>query len=453
MSDPRITIVGGGLAGTEAALQLADRGFEVDLFEMRPVRSTEAHRSQRLAELVCSNTFKSERTDTPSGTLKVELELLGSRLLPLARRARVPGGHALALDREIFGDLVTREIEDHERIRLIREEVTEPPVEGPTLIATGPLTAPGLQEWIHTEMGDEGLYFYDAIAPSVLLDSIDTSIAFRASRYEKGDADYLNCPLDRDEYEAFVDALLAAERVPMKDFEKAAYFQGCMPIEVIAERGRESLRFGPMRPVGLKDPRTGRRPWAVVQLRQETRDGTLYGLVGFQTQLRYGGQKDVFRMIPGLQNAEFARLGSLHRNTFLDSPRHLAADLSWRKHPGVWFAGQMTGCEGYVESLSVGLMAARSIEDRLRGRDFEPPPATTILGALLAYLRDTTVERLTPMNVNFGLVPPLAERVRDKRLRKEAYSRRAAERMEAWVRDRGETPGSITADLPGAVRP
>jgi methylenetetrahydrofolate--tRNA-(uracil-5-)-methyltransferase len=239
----------------------------------------------------------------------------------------------------------------------------------------------------------------------------------------------------------------------MKDFEKAAYFQGCMPIEVIAERGRESLRFGPMRPVGLKDPRTGRRPWAVVQLRQETRDGTLFGLVGFQTQLRYGGQKDVFRMIPGLQNAEFARLGSLHRNTFLDSPRHLETDLSWRKHPGVWFAGQMTGCEGYVESLSVGLMAARSIEDRLRGRDFEPPPSTTILGALLAYLRDTTVARLTPMNVNFGLVPPLAERVRDKRLRKEAYARRAAEHMEAWVRDRGETPGTITADLPGAVRP
>ena len=237
MNEPRITIVGGGLAGTEAALQLADRGFDVDLYEMRPVRRTEAHRSERLAELVCSNTFKSERTDTPSGTLKVELELLGARLLSLARRARVPGGHALALDREIFGDLVTREIEAHDRIRLIREEVSEPPVDGPTLIATGPLTAPGLQEWIHSEMGDEGLYFYDAIAPSVLLDSVDTSIAFRASRYEKGDADYLNCPLDRDEYEAFVDALLGGERVPMKDFEKAAYFPG-----LHADRGHRRAR-------------------------------------------------------------------------------------------------------------------------------------------------------------------------------------------------------------------
>lgn len=443
MSDPRITVVGGGLAGTEAALQLAARGFEVDLFEMRPVRSTEAHRTEGLAELVCSNTFKSERTDTPSGTLKAELDQLDCQLLPLARQARVPGGHALALDREVFSDLVTQTIEEHPRIHLHREECTTPPVDGPTLIATGPLTSPALQEWIHAEMGDEALYFYDAIAPSVMLDSVDQDVAFRASRYEKGDADYLNCPLDKAEYEAFVDALLAAERVPMKDFEKAAYFPGCMPIEAIAERGRESLRFGPMRPVGLRDPRTGRRPWAVVQLRQETRDGTLFGLVGFQTQLRYGGQKDVFRRIPGLQNAEFARLGSLHRNTFLDSPRHLRADLSWNAHPKVWFAGQMTGCEGYVESLAVGLIAARAIEDRLRGRTFEPPPTTSILGALLAYLRDTTVKRLTPMNVNFGLLPALDQPPRDKRLRKQAYAARAIEAMASWIRARGEDPQPV----------
>ena len=445
MTDPRITVVGGGLAGTEAALQLAGRGFEVDLYEMRPRHTTEAHRTENLAELVCSNTFKSERLDTPSGTLKAELDLLGAELLPLARRARVPGGHALALDREVFGALVTEAIEGHPRIRLIREEATRPPADGPTLIATGPLTSPALQEWIHGEMGDEALYFYDAIAPSVMLDSVDESIAFRASRYEKGDADYLNCPLDRDEYETFVDALLAAERVPMKDFEKAAYFQGCMPIEAIAEKGRESLRFGPMRPVGLSDPRTGRRPWAVVQLRQETKDGTLFGLVGFQTQLRYGEQKDVFRRIPGLQDAEFARLGSLHRNTFLDSPRHLDADLSWKKHPRIWFAGQMTGCEGYVESLAVGLIAARALEDRLRGRNFTPPPATSILGALLAYLRDTTVKRLTPMNVNFGLLPPFEQRIRDKRKRKQAHAERAIAAMEAWIRDRGETPGTPVA--------
>ena len=443
MDFQRVKIVGGGLAGTEAALQLADRGFGVDLYEMRPVRSTEAHRSDRLAELVCSNTFKSVRPDTPSGALKLELERLGSRLLPLAHRARVPGGHALALDREVFSGLVSEAVATHPGIVVHREEVRELDLRTPTLVATGPLTAPDLQEFLHREMGDEALYFYDAIAPSVMLDSVDQDIAFRAARYEKGDADYLNCPMDKAEYEAFVDALLAAERVPMKDFEKAAYFQGCMPIEAIAERGRESLRFGPMRPVGLRDPRTGRRPWAVVQLRQETRDGTLFGLVGFQTQLRYGEQKEVFRRIPGLENAEFARLGSLHRNTFLDAPRHLAEDLSWRAHPRVWFAGQMTGCEGYVESLAVGLVAARAIEDRARGRVFTPPPATSILGALLAYLRDTTVKRFSPMNVNFGLLPPLDDAPRDKRARKEAYTARAVAAMEAWIEGRDETIASV----------
>ena len=439
MNFDRITVVGGGLAGTEAALQLAARDFDVVLYEMRPQRETPAHRSDGLAELVCSNTFKSERTDTPSGTLKAELDQLGSKLLPLARQARVPGGHALALDREVFSGLVTAAIEANPRIELRREECTRPSLEGPVLLATGPLTSPALQDWIHAEMGDEGLYFYDAIAPSVLLDSVDQDVAFRASRYEKGDADYINCPLDKAEYEAFVDALLAAERVPMKDFEKAAYFPGCMPIEAIAERGRESLRFGPMRPVGLRDPRTGRRPWGVVQLRQETRDGTLFGLVGFQTQLRYGAQAEVFRRIPGLANAEFARLGSLHRNTFVDAPRHLAPDLSWRKHANLWFAGQMTGCEGYVESLAVGLMAARAIEDRRAGRTFEPPPSTSILGALLGYLRDTTTSRFSPMNVNFGLLPPLDAPPRDKRRRKQAYAVRAIEAMAGWIRERGES--------------
>lgn len=440
--DP-ITVVGGGLAGTEAALQLADRGFTVRLFEMRPVRSTEAHHTDRLGELVCSNTFKSERTDTPSGALKCELDALGSRLLPLARQARVPGGHALALDREVFSELVQAAVEQHPRIELVREEVSRVDVERPTLIATGPLTSPALQEFLHTEMGDEGLYFYDAIAPSVLLDSVDQDIAFRAARYEKGEADYLNCPLDKAEYERFIDALLASERVPMKDFEKAAYFDGCMPIEAIAERGRESLRFGPMRPVGLVDPRSGRRPWAVVQLRQETRDGTLFGLVGFQTQMRYGAQTEVLRLIPGLEQAEFVRLGSLHRNTFLDAPRHLAPDLSWRKHPHVWFAGQMTGCEGYVESLAVGLVAARAIEDRARGRAFTPPPPESILGALLGYLRDTTSKRFSPMNVNFGLLPPLASPPRDKATRKEAYTARARSAMEQWIIGRGEDVATL----------
>jgi methylenetetrahydrofolate--tRNA-(uracil-5-)-methyltransferase len=433
LREQTVTVVGGGLAGCEAALQLALRGIDVRLYEMRPTRSGEAHRSDRLAELVCSNTFKSERTDTPSGAYKAELDALGSQLLPLARQARVPGGHALALDREVFGDLVTDAVTAHPHIEVIREEVTEVPLDGPAILATGPLTAPALLDAIHREMGDDALYFYDAIAPSVLLDSVDQSIAFRASRYEKGDADYLNCPMNKEEYDAFIDALLSADRVAMKDFEKAAYFPGCMPIEAIADRGRESLRFGPMRPVGLTDPRTGHRPWAVVQLRQETRDGTLFGLVGFQTQLKYPAQQEVFRRIPGLAEAEFARLGSLHRNTFLDSPRHLAPDLSWQKHPEVWFAGQMTGCEGYVESLGSGLFAALGLVARHGGHRFVPPPRDTMSGSLLAYLRDESVTRLTPMNVNFGLLPPLADRPRDKRLRKEAYAARALASMREWI--------------------
>ncbi len=428
-----VHVIGGGLAGSEAALQLADRGWRVCLHEMRPERSTEAHRSDRLAELVCSNTFKSEREDTASGAFKRELDALGSRLLPLARAARVPGGHALALDREVFAAKVTAEVETHPGIELRREECAEPPADAPCIVATGPLTSAPLQQWLAARTGAEGLFFYDAIAPSVLRDSIDDTKVFRASRYDKGEADYLNCPLTREEYESFVDALLAAPRVPMKDFERAAFFSGCLPIEVIAERGRESLRFGPMRPVGLDDPRTGRRPWAVVQLRQETRDGGLFGLVGFQTQLRYGAQEEVFRRIPGLESAQFARLGSLHRNTFIDAPRHLAEDLSLRRVPEVWLAGQITGVEGYVESLGTGLLAALSWVARRRGESFEPPPPTTLSGSLLQYLRDTTSKRFSPMNVNFGLLPPLAERVRDKRERKLAHTRRALAHLRAWM--------------------
>lgn len=428
-----IRIVGGGLAGTEAALQLADLGHSVVLYEMRPLRRTEAHRTDRLAELVCSNTFKSERTDTPSGAFKQELEHLGCRLLPLARKARVPGGHALALDREVFSALVTEQVESHPRIELRREEVTAPEGPGPWILATGPLTSPALQSWLQGLTGEDSLYFYDAIAPSILLDSVDQDIAFRQSRYDKGTADYLNCPFQKAEYEEFIDALLAAERVPMKDFEKACYFPGCMPIEAIAERGRESLRFGPMRPVGLQDPRTGRRPWAAVQLRQETRDGTLYGLVGFQTQLKYGEQAEVFRRIPGLAEAEFARLGSLHRNTYVDAPRQLNPDLSLRARDDVWLAGQITGCEGYVESVASGLMAARAIHARRCGERFVPPPGDTMIGSLLGYLRDTSSSRPSPMNVNFGLLPPVQPPIRDKRLRKEAYALRALESIRAWA--------------------
>lgn len=438
MSSERIWIVGGGLAGCEAALQLADRGFDVELFEMRPRRETPAHRSDRLAELVCSNTFKSERTDTPAGALKVELDLLASRLLPLARASRVPGGAALALDRDVFAARVTDRVESHPGIQVRREEVTAIPSHRPCILATGPLTSPALEADLKSRLGDDGLFFYDAIAPSVSYESIDRDAVYRAARYGKGGADYLNCPLDRDQYEAFVDALLAAERVPMKDFEEAAYFPGCMPIEVIAERGRESLRFGPMRPVGLRDPRTGRRPWAVVQLRQETRDGTLFGLVGFQTQLRYGEQTRVFRQIPGLTHAEFVRLGSLHRNTFLNAPLHLTEDLAWRGDRGLWFAGQMTGCEGYVESLATGLVAALAVTARLRGLAFEPLPSDTMLGSLLAYLRDRSHARPTPMNVNFGLLPPLPDAPRGKRERREAHASRGRASMNRWIGSHGD---------------
>ncbi len=429
----RVHVIGGGLAGCEAALQLADRGFRVRLSEMRPVRTTPAHRSERLGELVCSNTFKSERPDTSSGALKAELDRLGCRLLSLARQARVPGGHALAIDREVFSALVTQTIESHPAIEVHREEVTELEVGEMTILATGPLTSPALTESLEKWLENDGLFFYDAIAPSVMVDSVDQDIVFRASRYGKGEADYLNCPLNKDEYERFVDALLSAEQVEVKDFDKAAYFQGCMPIEIIASRGRESLRFGPMRPVGLEDPRTGRRPWAVVQLRQETRDGTLYGMVGFQTQLKYGAQAEVFRLIPGLAGAEFPRLGSLHRNLFVDAPRNLRADLSLKSNSQLWLAGQITGCEGYMESVASGLVAALSVVHRWQGRQFLPPPRETMLGALLSYLRDQTNSRPQPMNVNFGLLPPLDEPPRNKLQRKQAYVERAGRRMAEWV--------------------
>jgi methylenetetrahydrofolate--tRNA-(uracil-5-)-methyltransferase len=433
MKPAKIWIVGGGLAGSEAALQLAARGHTVRLYEMRPIQTTAAHRTDRLAEMVCSNSFKSESEDTSSGVFKRELDLLGSRLLPLAREARVPGGAALALDREQFAALVTEAVQAEPRIELVREEITRIPEHRPCLIATGPLTSKALEAALAERLGAAGLYFYDAIAPSVLSESIDETRAYRASRYDKGDADYWNCPMERDEYEAFVDALLAAERVPMKDFEQAAYFQGCMPIEAIAEGGRDSLRFGPMRPVGLVDPRNGRRPWAVVQLRQESRDGGLFGLVGCQTQMRYGEQQRVFRMIPGLRDAEFARLGSLHRNSFIDSPRHLAPDLSLRADAGLSFAGQLIGGEGYVESLATGLFAALGIDARLRGRAFGPPPPETMLGGLLRYLLDESHKRLSPMNVNFGLLPPLERAPRGKTERKLACGRRAVEFMTSWA--------------------
>jgi methylenetetrahydrofolate--tRNA-(uracil-5-)-methyltransferase len=427
-----VTLVGGGLAGSEAAFQLAERGHPVRLIEMRPTRSTEAHKSADLAEIVCSNSFKSERSDTAAGVLKLELDALGCRLLGFARQARVPAGAALAMDRERFSAAVTSALLENPLVEVIREEASRVPRERPCILATGPLTSRALQTDLQELVGEESLYFYDAIAPSLLLESVDQNIVFKAARYEKGDADYLNCPLDKEQYERFVDELLRGERVQPKDFEKAAYFAGCMPIEAIADSGRESLRFGTMRPVGLLDPRTGRRPWAVVQLRQETLDGTLFGLVGFQTQLKYPEQRRIFSMIPGLEHAEFARLGSLHRNTFLNSPKHLDATLQLRGHEGLHLAGQMTGCEGYVESVATGLIAALAVHAAELGLSFSPPPRETMLGGLLAYLRHDSGRRLSPMNVNFGLLPPLDAPPQGKQERKQALGERALRSMRKW---------------------
>jgi methylenetetrahydrofolate--tRNA-(uracil-5-)-methyltransferase len=404
---------------------------------MRPVRPTPAHQTDRLAELVCSNTFKSTETSNAHGLLKAELRALGCMVLQAADAARVPGGTALTVDREIFARAVTDRIHGHPGIEVVRAEVTELPSAG--IIASGPLTSDALAGSIQARTGASGLAFYDAIAPIVSLDSIDQGIAFRASRYGKetmegaGDAGaYLNCPMTREEYEAFIDALTTADEYPSHDFEDIPYFEGCMPVEVMAQRGRETLRFGPMKPVGLEDPRTSRRPWAVVQLRQEDRAGAMWNLVGFQTRLRRADQKRVFRMIPALANAEFLRYGQIHRNSYLNAPAHLTRHLSLRDDPMVLFAGQLTGVEGYTESIATGLVAGLNLARMLAGAEPEVPPPTTMLGALYRYLREADPRHFQPMNANFGLVEPLSHEVRDKRERKDRMAERALADIAAW---------------------
>ena len=404
---------------------------------MRPVRPTPAHQTDRLGELVCSNTFKSTETSNAHGLLKAELRALGCMVLEAADAARVPGGTALTVDREIFARAVTDRIHGHPGIEVVRGEVTELPAPG--IIASGPLTSDALAGSIQARTGASGLAFYDAIAPIVSLDSIDQGIAFRASRYGKetmegaGDAGaYLNCPMTREEYEAFIDALTTADEYPSHDFEDIPYFEGCMPVEVMAQRGRETLRFGPMKPVGLEDPRTGRRPWAVVQLRQEDRAGAMWNLVGFQTRLRRADQQRVFRMIPGLANAEFLRYGQIHRNSYLNAPAHLTRHLSLRDDPMVLFAGQLTGVEGYTESIATGLVAGLNMARMLAGAEPEVPPPTTMLGALYRYLREADPRHFQPMTANFGLVEPLPREVRDKRERKDRMAERALAQIAAW---------------------
>jgi methylenetetrahydrofolate--tRNA-(uracil-5-)-methyltransferase len=431
-----IHIVGGGLAGSEAAWQLAERGHEVVVHEMRPVRGTEAHKTDRLAELVCSNTFKSTETSNAHGLLKAEMRLLGSMILECADAARVPGGSALTVDRELFAAAVHARVTGHPHIELDRGEVTQLP--SPGIVATGPLTSSALAETIRSRLGIEALAFYDAIAPIVSHDSIDYDVVFRASRYGKetmeGESEgaYLNCPMSREQYETFVDALTAADRATAHEFDAVPYFEGCMPAEEMARRGRETLRFGPMKPVGLVDPRTGREAHAVVQLRMEDRAGRMWNLVGFQTRLRYPEQQRVFRMIPGLENAEFLRFGSIHRNSYLNAPAALLPHLALRDDPRVLFAGQLTGVEGYTESTATGLLAGVNLSRLLAGEEPVLPPPTTMLGALYRYMREADPRHFQPMNANFGLVDELGQRVKDKRVKKERLAERALAAMTEW---------------------
>ena len=430
----QIHIIGGGLAGSEAAWQLAEAGLKVRLSEMRGVEATPAHHTDALAELVCSNSFRSDDAEHNAvGLLHAEMRTLGSLILREADKHRVPAGSALAVDREGFAAGVTAAIGAHANIELVRERVDRIP-DGPTIIATGPLTAAPLAEAVRAETGEDALAFFDAIAPIVHRDTIDMSIAWFQSRWNKGDGhDYINCPMTKDEYLAFHAALLAGEKGEFREWEKdTPYFEGCMPIEVMAERGVDTLRYGPMKPVGLDDPRTGRWPYAVVQLRQDNALGTLWNMVGFQTKLKYAEQIRVFRTIPGLQNAEFARLGGLHRNTFIQSPKLLDATLRLKSKPNVRFAGQITGCEGYVESAAVGLLAGRFAAAELAGNPILPPPPETAMGALLGHITGgAEAETYQPMNVNFGLFPPLPGKSR-KADRKAMMASRAREKLAEW---------------------
>ncbi len=445
--DNTLTTIGGGLAGSEAAWQAAQKGIPVKLYEMRPEMSTGAHQGTDLAELICSNSLGSNLPDRAAGVLKNELRRLGSMLLECAEETALPAGAALAVDRELFARSVTERIQNHPLIEVNREEATSIP-DGPTIIASGPLTSPALSQALANLSGEEHLYFFDAIAPIVSYDSINMEIAFRASRYGKGEqdeGDYINCPFTKEEYEAFVNALLEAERIELRSFEDAiregvkagahTFFEGCLPVEIIAERGRDSLAFGPMRPVGLTDPRTGRRPYAVVQLRQDNLAGNLYNLVGFQTNLRFPEQRRVLRMIPGLENAEFVRYGQMHRNTFLASPRLLRPTLQHKTRDDLFFAGQITGVEGYMGNIATGLLAGRNAAHLLTGQPLYTLPLTSMLGALCHYVTHADMADFQPMKANFGILPPLEQKGKKlgKRERGKAYAERAMIDLETYL--------------------
>lgn len=427
-----VVIVGGGLAGSEAAWQAAARGARVTLYEMRPKEQTQAHKTGLLAELVCSNSLGSGEILSAPGILKEEMRRLNSLVIRVADEVRVPAGSALAVDRELFAQRITQALESHPNVRIIREEIKEVPTDCVCVVATGPLTSDNLTVAIRDLTHSKNLYFFDAISPIIDADSIIMDVVFRASRYEKGGADYVNCPMDEATYDRFHDALVKAEKVQPKEFEKTPYFEGCVPIEVMAERGRQTMQFGPLKPVGLEDPRTGTRPYAVVQLRAENIHRSCYNMVGFQTKLTYPEQRRVFRMIPGLEQAEFLRYGSLHRNTFVNSPQLLRETLQLKARGTAFFAGQLVGVEGYTESAAMGGLAGINAARGLVGLPLVTPPPTTAHGSLITYITTSDPRHFQPINTNFGLFPPLPSRIRDKDQKRRLIGQRALEDLEAW---------------------
>lgn len=443
MNNNEVIVIGAGLAGTEAAFTLAEGGAFVKLYEMKPKKFSPAHKYSGFAELVCSNSLKADRVDSAAGMLKEEMRILGSITMESANENRVSAGGALAVDREGFSDYITESIKSHPNIEVISEEVLKIPLDKNVIIATGPLTSDGLAESIKSLCGDY-LYFHDAAAPIVTYESLDKNKVFFASRYGKGEADYINCPMNKEEYLIFYNELIGAEAVELKHFEKDnldgmnsgskskdkfKVYEGCMPIEVLANRGEDTMRFGPLKPVGLTDPNTGKRPYAVVQLRAENRDGTLYNMVGFQTNLKFGEQKRVFSLIPGLENADFIRYGVMHRNTFINSPKLLTEHFNMREHENIFFAGQITGVEGYIESAASGISAGKNMLRRLQGKDMISLPRESMLGALSKYISDDTVVNFQPMGSNMGILPPLEERIKDKRERYKRISERGLKKL------------------------
>jgi methylenetetrahydrofolate--tRNA-(uracil-5-)-methyltransferase len=446
-----VKIIGAGLAGCEAACQCARRGINVELYEMRPVKSTPAHQTDKFAELVCSNSLKSESEHTAPWLLKQEMRRAGSLLLEIARETSVPAGHALAVDRDAFAQRVTEAIAAEPRIKIIREEVTRiTENDGLTIIATGPLTSDALSRELARLSGSGHLFFYDSISPIVEADSIDMSRVYLAARYGKGTADYINCPFTREEYDRFYDALIAAEPVEGHDWENLNYFEGCLPIEEIARRGRDTLRFGPMKPVGLDDPRTGRWPYAVVQLRQENLRADSYNIVGFQNHLRYGDQARVLRLIPGLENARFLRYGQIHRNTYINAPALLTELLNLKRHPNVFLSGQISGVEGYTESIAMGMLAGMNVALLARGITPAPPPRETALGSLVHYICHAEARSFQPANITFDLLPQLDEatrrRIRDKRLRHKMVCETALEKLTSWLHQDFSTSAAATGE-------